>query len=284
MPPPKRPMPGAGEAIPESLKKKFMDVRLKSFDATPSGVVGRYKLSWEVLGLTENIRLELSGEPIPAAGSKLVPALSTTVYRLEAYVDVLRRRLGEVMVPGRLESLERRVVVNATLLKNLIVEGINRNLEPGGRIQLREGSQPEVHILSNAGILVFLYFRLEVPHWFDADLDIKMEFRASVREVELEARPRFSLFPNSSVDLMWGWYEHLLGLGQTITIQAVGQKIIEALLPGALGNPLATGLGDTLYELWTTFAGENYALTRVESYTTEGPHLVLIGLPLVRNR
>jgi hypothetical protein len=223
----------------EALKK----VKLRSFTATPPTIqaLGRSMLQWSVTGLppedrTVNLNLFLEDEEVVSTGSKIVSPSSTHTFRLKAKGDFTDKVIGTTQVTVDFGACVNEPIA-AGLITDPIEQEIDRQIGRSSKVKPRGGSTVR---LENFSIVIEIPLEIEVPSWFNADMDVSLRFSLFAASERVRA-----VLNDVSVDVSWTFLEHLAGLGITGIIQGALEEMAKAMLE-LFGSLLEERIAGTL--------------------------------------
>jgi hypothetical protein len=206
MPPPVPPTQIKKER--EALKK----VDLKRFGANPTTVptFGTTTLSWSVTipDSEFDIGIELNKQAVPVIGTKSLSLTQSTAFSLQAVTENAGRLLRRVTVNVDASDCEsKRIDPNFIVLP--IKREIDQQFSSSSKLKLK--SKKSEVILRDGAIEVSVPLGINVPDWFDADMNIGFRIAVSGFSVVTE---------HVSVNVKWNFFEHLLSLGCTGFVQS----------------------------------------------------------------
>src|SRR4029450_103611 len=220
-------LPPGGPIDEEQAKKEreaLKKVKLRSFTATPPSVAafGQSTLQWDVTVPSGDplidIAVYLDAEGVSPHGSKKVSPSFTRTFELKAAGEFATRLLGKAQVTVDLGACQVQglaPVVFSAVTKPQIDALFRDNPD----VKLKDGGSKVA--LGRFSVDISIPLEIEVPSWFNADMDISLKFRLHATD-----RVRASL-DDVSVDVSWTLFEHLFSLGCTGIVQAALEKQAE---------------------------------------------------------
>lgn len=234
------------------------EFELVSFTVTPQTIrpYESASLSWEITGPTNKVELALLGPAIwtdpdlltrtqiEAIGTQTVSPLTTTNYYLKAKRGAATKILGVVSLEVDLEEVEVGGIPGS-----LIEEGVKSYLDGSftrnSSVSLRNNGATA--LLEEGGLSASIPLKIEVPSWFNADLNIDLDFSIFTRRSGLYTNRLVTELETVDVDVSWHWAEHILSLGVTGISQAVLDVALKEFIEGIIGEFLADNLTNALY-------------------------------------
>lgn len=234
------------------------ELELVSFTATPQTArpFESASLSWEITGPTNKVKLAIFGpaiwtesefltlNQIEAIGTQTVSPLTTTNYYLKARRGAAVKIIGVVSLEVDLGELEI-----LTMPGRLIEEGVKSYVDwsftRNTSVTLR-GENGSTVMMEDDGLSASIPLKIHVPNWFNADMDIDLDFSIFTRRSGLYTNRLVTELETVDVDVSWHWLEHLLSLGSTIFTQAALDAALKALIMGLMGELLADNLSNSL--------------------------------------
>lgn len=228
------PEPTHVPAEKEFLKKL---VRRK-FAASPRLVTpfGKTTLSWEV-GAPPNpefdFLLRLDDQAVALSGSREETITRNREYRLVATTEHEFRELGRARVnmdtaACHLERVHAIVIVG--LVKKAVVDQFQ------GESQVKMGGDGTQVDLTVSTLSVRIPLEIEVPDWFNADMDIDVQLHIA------GGWPVGVSVERVGVDVSWTLLEHLASLLCTGLVQSGMEQMAQALLLHIVQNEVAPEL------------------------------------------
>ena len=274
--------PQAKEKIKEQDREMLKEVKLVSFDVDPT-TIERFeeaKLSWEVQGPNSQFTLKVNDKLVTPKGSMTVKPFSTISYKLTAFGIILSKQLGQRVLTVD-DSQCRTTEFPASLVTGLVAEEVRDRFSGNDQIKLKRDS-PTVTMDQN-GLHIKIASTIDVNNWFDADMDIDMDFRIFAQISEGKARVNLS---KTDVDVSWSLLEHAASLFCTSAVQGAMQKLMEVCIQDLLGPYLESdfanqlqGRIDGILDTWQGADSEKREY-QLFSITTSPSQLTVVGCPL----
>jgi hypothetical protein len=207
MPPPTVP-PSEIKKEKEELKK----VVVKRFGATPTTVetFGTTTLSWSVTipDSQFSIGIQLNKQSVAATGTKAFPLTRSTEFILSAATENTGRTLRRLTV--RVDDSDCRTKrIRADDIVNQMKPEVDGQFSKSRQLALKPGKSQV--ILRDGFIEVSIPLGINVPDWFDADMNIGFRIAVSGFSVVTEL---------VTVNVKWNFFEHLASLGCTGFVQS----------------------------------------------------------------
>jgi hypothetical protein len=224
-------------------------VKLRSFTATPTSVhaFGKSTLQWDV-------SIPPSGDPliqigvflddvaVSATGSTTVSPSVTKTFHLAAAGELVKRELGTVQVAVDFGTCQVQDLA-AGVLGALMKTQIDNTFSGSPDLKLKDGGATVA--LGNFSVNISIPLEIEVPDWFNADMDIALKFSLFAADRDpgpgVNVRVLASL-DDASVDVSWSILSHLLSLGCTGVVQEALSKQAEVFLNNLMGPGMADQL------------------------------------------
>jgi hypothetical protein len=213
-------------------------------------------LSWEVKGPVDRVNLALRGEAIfddphllrrvsiQASGSQAVSPLVTTPYVLRAERGRAVRRIGYLEV--QVDTSEVKIApIPANAFEDRVADFVGQLFNGTGQVTTRGDSKAA---LREHGLVIDLPLKLDVNNWFDADIDITLDFSISSHRSRFYQNRALVLLQDATVDVSWALAEHVVSLGITGPVQAVAEKLLEVVLEDMMATQLSNDLARALTE------------------------------------
>src|SRR2546421_4645452 len=161
---------------PNVVKKEqaaLKKVTLKSFTANPRTVktFGSTTLSWNVTVPESefDIFVKLNDEVVAPTGSKAQALLQTTSFRLSASTENAGRLLRTVSVTVDASECKAKLL-DAFVITQLIKTTFDQRFRGSSKLKLRDGGTEVT--LSDGTISIGVRLEIEVPNWFNANMNI----------------------------------------------------------------------------------------------------------------
>jgi hypothetical protein len=230
---------------------------MHSFTANPPAVptFGKTTLSWEVsLPVVPSdvpVGITLDGNLAPPVGHKEVSLASPHTFTLGAVTEHNSRTLATLTVNVDRSQCQSMLVLDGDLFSRVLEGQLNSQFNAVDQVKLR-GDKTQA-TLGDASISIHIPLELEVPDWFNADMDIDIQLEALLAQgaYALTYDPVGKKWAGHAVrifirgvhvDVSWDWYEHMLGLGVTAAVQAGMEQVAEALMAHIVAQELVPAL------------------------------------------
>lgn len=235
MPPPIDPKVRKEEQ--EALKK----VTLKSFGVNPKSVrtLGSTVVSWDVTvpATSVDIAIELNDRAVAPKGSQSFSLVQSTTFTLVARTENAGRQLRRLTVTVDPSDC-RSKLIEALLITLQIKNAVKNQFGASKKFKLRDNGPTVTMTDGEIGIGVRL--TLNVPNWFDADMNITIQ-------LSVLPGPKIKVASkNVFVNVKWGFFEHLTSLGCTGFVQSGMEQIAREFLTHIVDAELAPAIADGL--------------------------------------
>jgi hypothetical protein len=225
-------------------------VKLHSFTATPPsiGPFHTSTLAWNVTVPPSDdplidIGVFLDDTGVNPIGSTTVSPTFTKTYRLTAAGEVASKVLGQTQVTVDFGGCQTQDDLGAAVVGQVVKTQIEKMFAGSGEIKLKQGGATVT--LDNFKVTIAIPLEIEVPDWFNADMDILLTFLFARPTPTLDMRVVATL-DNVSVDVSWSLLSHLLTLGCTAVVSAALEKQAEVFLRNLMGPTMAQQLADAI--------------------------------------
>jgi len=172
------------------------------------------------------IFITLNGEPVAASGSKSFKVDQNTAFRLVAVIDdplVVSRLLKQQIVTVDLSDC-RSLSFPASVLTAPLKNAVDAAFSGNGQFQFRDPAKSQLTV-GNASLDILIPLTLDVPDWFDADMDIHVQLTIGGRDgVVIVAAP----VVEASVD--WSLLSDILSGGCTVAVATGMSKLAQVFL------------------------------------------------------
>jgi len=172
------------------------------------------------------IFITLNGEPVPASGSKSFKVDQNTAFRLVAVIDqplVVSRILKQEIVTVDLSDC-RSLPFPASVLTVPVKNAVDAAFSGNGQFQFRDPAGTQLTV-GNASLDIRVPLTLDVPDWFDADMDIHVQLTIGGRDgVVIVAAP----VVEATVD--WSLLSDILSGGCTVAVATGMSKLAQVFL------------------------------------------------------
>jgi hypothetical protein len=254
-------------------------LELESLEITPRSIEPYQEavVSWQVTGPTDQVNLRLNSTPVEAQGSLTVSPLSTRTYTLQAVKSLSIRKLGQVELT--VEDAEcRQSLIPRHLVENELEDFLTERLQGHDKVDL-DGTVDAA--VNENGIAVSIPLEIEVPNWFNADMDVDVAMRVFARRDGSGSRVVADLV-SVDVDVIWHWLEHVLSLGVTGALQAAMQRLLDLSITRMLGPQIEERLARQLQRVVDGLLGLMKATDADDrEYLLTSLHTSSVGIELV---
>jgi hypothetical protein len=233
---------------PNLVKKEqaaLKKVTLKSFTANPRTVktFGSTTLSWNVTVPESefDIFVKLNDEVVAPTGSKTRALQQTTSFRLSASTENAGRLLRTVSVTVDASECKANLL-DAFVITQRIKTAFNQRFSGSSKFKLRDGGTEVT--LSDGAISIGVRLEIEVPNWFNANMNIGIQLSVLGPErVKVASK-------NVSVNVSWGFFEHLASLGCTGFVQSgmeqLAREFMADIVDAEVAPAIAAGFNEEL--------------------------------------
>jgi hypothetical protein len=216
------------------------EVALKSFTATP-GTIRPFEtaaLQWKVEG-PELATVFLNNKPVPPDGSETVELVATTTYMLSAKALAASKVLGQRTISVDMDECSEGVISKGIFEHN-VQEQVHERIPTSGKVKRRAAAA--IHY-TRANLNINIPLRVEVPKFFDADTDIRVDYKFTNTFGD-EADVRLG---DVEVDIDLGTGAVILGTlagllfksGATIlVVEQVVESVLKEFIRGFVARPL----------------------------------------------
>jgi len=250
-------MPPTKEMIEEAMKC-LANTEVQSFTASPATIRpgDASTLNWRVAipGGCQGMKLFLNtsnGSPISKSGSRSVEPAITTVYSLIGRMHTVEQSLDAVTV-----AIDTSQCIIQSLDEETVRQKLRSLIEASlAGSPLSQRSPANVEIDRN-GIAVRLRLRVDVPNFFDPDLNVDL-----VIAVKAANNNVVTSYRSYSNDVDWPWWVTGITLGITEFIEGVIESRIEQKIKPLILQQVKEQIESYLSLLPSTY--------RLHSLTTE---------------
>ena len=225
------PPPEIDPALVKKEREALKKVVAHSFAANPKSVktFGTTTLSWNVTVPNSDfdIAVQVNKLPVPPTGSKGFPLTHTTAFTLSAVTENAGRQLRKLTVTVDASDC-RSKLVDAFPIVQVLKSEFDKQFSGSSKFKLR-GNKTEV-TLSDGTIGILVPLEIEVPDWFNADMNIGVQLAVFGFTVSTKTL---------NVDVKWNFFEHLASLGCTGFVQSGMELIAKEFLLHIVNNELA---------------------------------------------
>jgi hypothetical protein len=274
------------EAIEE--RKLLNKLRLNSFTATP-GTIKPYEpstLAWSVfvpesVSSVFPVTVTLGGRDVPAVGTLRVSPLFTGAFLLTAHSPLTSRVMGSKVVNVDLSGLVEGSIPRASI--QFSAQTI-KDLFRAGSISSR--GDLTVQMFPPDGVVLKVPLGVAIPNFYDADIDVELDIRVSVKTLPNGRRVVVVRLNGVSVDVIFHWLEHIGSHGAASAAQALIQPLAADLIKAFLGPQIETVAARPLQQTIDTFlagwqgADPENRLYQLYSVTADPAGLIILGAPV----
>ena len=178
------------------------------------------------------ISITLNGEPVAASGSKTFTIDQNTSFKLVAVIDdplkvsrVLKQRMV-IVDTSDCHSLP----FPASVLTAPLKDAVDAAFSGSGQFQFRDPAKTQLTV-GNASLDIRVPLTLDVPDWFDADMDIHVQLTIGGRDgVVIVAAPVVEASVDWSLlsDILSGGCTAAVATGMTKLAQVFLEEIVDA--------------------------------------------------------
>ncbi len=227
---------GNSQAAAEQQFQLLGAIQVVEFAADPATVrpFETTKLTWQVkLPTTLHVPVTMTvagtrGAPNATSGSAVATLTGTTLFGLTAATALVSRVIKTLTVTVDESGCRTFPTVPASVLTEPLKQELDGHFSGGSRFALRSGGSQVTAVLGGANILIPLH--LNIPNWFDADMDITIQLRIwmqSLGTVTVQA-------PSTDVHVIWTWLQDLAGctsFGEQLSQAFMGEIVANELVP-----------------------------------------------------
>ncbi len=227
---------------PELVKKEQEELKkvvVHSFTANPRTVktFGTTTVSWKVTVPDSlfDIAITLNGEAVEPIGSRSFSLPQTRLFRLSASTEHAGRLLRQITVQVDQSECDSKLVEAFPIIQ-LLKTTFNNRFSGSSKFKLKDdGTQVT---LSDGTISIGIPLELEVPDWFNADMIIGIQLSV------LAGLPVKVASKSVTVDVRWGFFEHLASLFCTGFVQSGMEQIAREFMEDIVKAELVPALSD----------------------------------------
>jgi hypothetical protein len=274
------------EAIEE--RKLLNKLRLTAFTATP-GTVQPFQpstLAWKVLvpesvSSVINVTFTVGNHDVPATGTLPVSLLATGALALTAHSPLTSRMMGTQVVNVDLSGLVEAALPRASIQ---FVAQVVKDLFRAGSLSTR--GDLSVQMLPPDGLRLKVPLSADIPNFFNADIDVELDIRVSVKSLPVGTRVASARLSAVSVDVIFHVAEHIFSGGAATAAQDLIQPLAADLIKGFLGPQIETTFVRPLQEAIDVFlalsrgADPAHRIYRLHSITADPAGLIILSAPV----
>ena len=274
------------EAIDE--RKLLNKLRLTAFTATPSTVkpFQPSTLAWNVLvpdtvSSVIHVTFTIGNRDVPAAGTLPVSPLATGAFVLTAHSPLTSRQMGTQVVNVDLGELVEASLPRASI--QFAVQSV-KDLFRAGSLSTR--GNLSVQMLPTDGLRLKVPLSADIPNFFNADIDVELDIRVSVKSLPAGTRVASARLSAVSVDVIFHVAEHIFSGGAATAAQALIQPLAADLIKAFLGPQIEALFAAPLQQAIDAFLGlwrgadPAKRIYRLYSITADPAGLIILGAPV----
>lgn len=274
------------EAIEE--RKLLNELRLNSFTATPATIkpFQPSTLAWNVLvpavvSSAIDVTFTVGNQNVPAIGALPVTPIATGAFILTAHSPLTSRVMGTQVVNVDLGELEEGSIPRASI--QYYAQDV-KNLFQAGSLFTR--GDLSVRMLPPDGFRISAPLGANIPNFYDADIDVDLDIRVSVKRLPDNNRIASARLSSVSVDVIFHVAEHIFSLGAATAAQSMIQPLAADLIKGFLGPQIETVVATPLQKVIDVYlAGwrgddPSKRIYRLYSIKAEPQGLYIYGTPV----
>jgi hypothetical protein len=231
----------------EALKK----VKFHSFTATPPsiGPFHTSTLEWNVTVPPPGdppivIGVFLDGTGVSPTGSTTVSPTFTKTFHLTAGGEFASKALGQTQVTVDFGGCQTQDDLGAAEVGQVVKTQIEKMFAGIGEMKLKQGGATVT--LDNFKVTIAIPLEVEVPDWFNADMDVLLTFSLFARPSPTLDMRVVATLDNVSVDVSSSLLSNLLSLGCAAVVSAAIQKQAEVFVRNLMGPTTAKQLADAV--------------------------------------
>lgn len=269
-------------------RKLLNKLRLTSFTATPATIqpFQRSTLAWKVnlpesVSSVISVTFTLGNQPVSATDSRAVSPIATGAFVLTAHSPLTSRVLGIRVVQVEIGDCQEGAFPRSSIrfqaqqVKDLFRAG-----------SLSSRGDVDVQMLPPDGLRLKVPLKVAIENFYDADIDVALDIRVSVKALAGGNRAASATLANVSVDVIFHVAEHIFSLGTATAAQSLIQPLAADLIKGFLGPQIETTVGGPLQQaiqaylaLWRG-ADPAKRVYRLHSIIADPAGLIVLGCPV----
>lgn len=227
----------------------LQDVQIRKFTVEPGAIVIGQScvVSWHVV-FGENIDadLHLNGEFVNTIGTQNFQPTQSTTFKLSArFPNGTERGLASRNV--RVDPVDcQNISIGPGLITNPFKQEFDKRFNLPGTLALRPNGS--IVSLSDNRINIAVPVEINVPNWFDADLDLTFEL--FVRHTSTTGNSPLSVTANNiTFDVNWSFLENLASLGCGHLVGLGMSKLGQVLMENMIATELVPRVKDELNKI-----------------------------------
>jgi hypothetical protein len=231
-----------------AIEAARQDVQIKKFTVEPKAItIGEgCVVSWHVV-FAENIdaELHLNGAFVTTTGTKAFHPTQSTTFKLSAkFSDGTER--GLVSTAVRVDPVDcQNRSISPGIITNPFKQEFDKRFNVPGTLALRDNGS--IVSLGDNRINVAVPVEINVPNWFDADLDLTFEL--IVRHVSTTDSPLRVTASNILFEVNWSLLENLASLGCGFLVELGMSKLGQVLMENMIATELVPRVTDELNKI-----------------------------------
>ncbi|WP_035356910.1 hypothetical protein [Edaphobacter aggregans] len=217
----------------------LQDIQIRKFSVEPRAILigGGCVVSWHVV-FAENVdaELHLNGAFVTTIGTKHFQPTQSTIFKLSAvFPDGTERGLTSTTVRVDPVDCQNRSI-GSGLITNPFKQEFDRRFSVPGKVTLRDNGS--IVSLGDNRINIAVPVEINVPDWFDANLDLAIEL--SVRHISTTGNSPLSVaVHNVNFEVDWSFLENLASLGCGHLVELGMSQLGQVLMENMIGTELA---------------------------------------------
>ena len=185
---------------------------------------GSVELAWEVTLPDDpifDITITLNKVAVPLKGTASRSVSQSTAFTLAAVTDHAGRLLRSLNVTVDHSDCQTRVL-DAFTITSILKNEFDSRFTGSNKFSLRGGGTEAT--LGNGVIMIHVPLTINVPDWFDADMNIDLQLSM------VGGTPLGLVVTQTSVDVDWTFFENLLSLGCGSLVESGMEQMAEAFM------------------------------------------------------
>jgi hypothetical protein len=227
------------------------DIQIRRFSVEPRAITigGGCVVSWHVVfGENVDAELHLNGAFVSTFGTKQFQPTESTIFKLSAvFPDGTERGLTSSGVRVDPVDCQNRSI-SPGLITNPFKQEFDKRFSVPGKVTLRDNGS--IVGLGDNRISISVPVEINVPNWFDADLDLAIEL--AVRHVSTTGNEPLNVTVHSiDFDVDWSFLENLASLGCGHLVELGMSKLGQVLMENMIATELAPRVTSELNKVAT---------------------------------
>ena len=225
------------------------DIQIRRFSVEPRAITvgGGCVVSWHVVfGENVDAELHLNGAFVTTIGTKNFQPTQSTTFKLSAvFPDGTERGLASTGVRVDPVDCQNRSI-GSGLITNPFKQEFDKRFSVPGKVTLRDNGS--IVGLGDNRINIAVPVEINVPNWFDADLDLAIEL--AVRHVSTTGNsPLRVTVSNVNFEVDWSFLENLASLGCGHLVELGMSQLGQVLMENMIATELAPRVTDELNKI-----------------------------------